>query len=416
MKESKGDRNNVLTLIAGTSLAQVLPIAAAPILTRLYTPEEMGALVLFTSIVIVLAAITTGKYELATLLPDNDKDAAAISALAICINLFFCSVLFLVVLLFGNQIEALTTKDGLPFSLYLIPVSVFFLGLINVFTYFNIRHNEYRSIRNGEIIKAGTAATAQASGGLLNSGVTGLVGGQLLSQALAAYTLHKKSRLNGLSLPRANRKRINEARKTYADFPKYSVAAGISNTSAQHLTSALIPILFTGGALGLYGLVQRVLGAPAKLIGEAISKVFFSQCVIEKKATGSARKVLLSTLKKLIAIGLPIYAVLYACVEDLFPFVFGAEWAESGTLARALVPLFFVRFVVSPLTRINQVYMKNKNVMVWQIGLVIITFSIFYFAGTSSFSFLETLHLLVPVLSTYYLIHLFLLFSYTAQD
>lgn len=416
MKESKDGKNNVLTLMVGTSLAQALPIAAAPILTRLYTPDDFGALTLFASIVIVLGSITTGKYELATLLPDNDKDAAAISALAICINLFFCSTLFLAVFLFGGQIEALLEKGSLPFSLYLIPASVFLLGLINVFTYFNIRHNEYRSIRNSEVIKSSAAVTAQVSGGLLKSGVAGLLGGQLLSQLLAAYALHKKSRQNGLSFSGARRKRINEVRKAYIDFPKYSVAAGLSNTSAQHLTSALIPIFFTAGTLGLYGLVQRVLGAPTKLIGESFGKVFFSQAAIEKRATGSARKVFLSTLKKLIVIGLPIYTGLYFCVEDLFSFVFGPEWVESGAFARALVPLFFVRFVISPLTRINQVYMKNKNVMVWQIGLVIITFSVLYFAGTSCFSFLETLHLLVPVLSIYYIIHLVLLFSYTAHD
>ena len=33
---------NVLTLMTGTTIAQAIPIAISPILTRLYTPEDFG--------------------------------------------------------------------------------------------------------------------------------------------------------------------------------------------------------------------------------------------------------------------------------------------------------------------------------------------------------------------------------------
>ena len=50
---------NVLTLITGTSVAQAIPIALSPVLTRLYTPEDFGILYLFVSISAVFSSIAT---------------------------------------------------------------------------------------------------------------------------------------------------------------------------------------------------------------------------------------------------------------------------------------------------------------------------------------------------------------------
>ena len=60
---------NVLTLMTGTTIAQAIPIAISPILTRIYSPEDFGVFVLYTAIVSLVTAISTGKYELAIMLP-----------------------------------------------------------------------------------------------------------------------------------------------------------------------------------------------------------------------------------------------------------------------------------------------------------------------------------------------------------
>ncbi len=41
---------NVLTLMTGTTIAQAIPIAISPILTRIYTPQDFGVYALFVSI------------------------------------------------------------------------------------------------------------------------------------------------------------------------------------------------------------------------------------------------------------------------------------------------------------------------------------------------------------------------------
>ena len=48
---------NVLTLMTGTAVAQAIPIAISPILTRLYTPSDFGVFALFFSIVAILGTV-----------------------------------------------------------------------------------------------------------------------------------------------------------------------------------------------------------------------------------------------------------------------------------------------------------------------------------------------------------------------
>ena len=71
---------NVLTLVTGTTIAQSIPIAISPILTRIYTPEDFGVLALFISITTILGTIANGRYELAIVLPKRDNNALELTA------------------------------------------------------------------------------------------------------------------------------------------------------------------------------------------------------------------------------------------------------------------------------------------------------------------------------------------------
>ena len=46
---------NVLTLMTGTTIAQAIPIAISPILTRIYSPEDFGLLALFLAVFSILS-------------------------------------------------------------------------------------------------------------------------------------------------------------------------------------------------------------------------------------------------------------------------------------------------------------------------------------------------------------------------
>ncbi len=53
---------NVLTLMIGTTIAQAIPIAISPILTRIYTPEDFGVFALYMASLSFLGSMIAISY------------------------------------------------------------------------------------------------------------------------------------------------------------------------------------------------------------------------------------------------------------------------------------------------------------------------------------------------------------------
>ena len=123
---------NVLTLMTGTTIAQAIPIAISPILTRIYTPEDFGKYALFLSLVMIAMSITTLRYEQAFMLPAKSKDAFALLKGSMIILPLMTVILTLLLIAFNN-ITKFDTWMIVGFS-----ISIFFFGFVNIIlAYFN---------------------------------------------------------------------------------------------------------------------------------------------------------------------------------------------------------------------------------------------------------------------------------------
>ena len=103
--------HNVLTLMTGTTIAQAIPIAISPILTRIYTPEDFGVFALFLAITGVFSVVASGRYELALMLPRKEEDAINIFALGMMIIVLLTGVLFLTVFLFHTYLVDILNNE-----------------------------------------------------------------------------------------------------------------------------------------------------------------------------------------------------------------------------------------------------------------------------------------------------------------
>ena len=68
----------MLKLVGGTAGSQVIAMAAAVILTRLYGPESFGVLATFVSILALLNVVSSLRYELAIAVPEYDDEAVTL--------------------------------------------------------------------------------------------------------------------------------------------------------------------------------------------------------------------------------------------------------------------------------------------------------------------------------------------------
>ncbi|MDZ7795659.1 MAG: oligosaccharide flippase family protein [Candidatus Marinimicrobia bacterium] len=339
---------NVLTLMTGTTIAQAIPVAISPILTRLYTPEDFGVAALYMAIATIIGSVATARYELAIMLPEKDDDALNIAALGLYIATILSVFLLILVITFNQAICNLLNNDEISFWLYFLPFSVFFIGLFNVLQYYNNRKKQYRDIAKANVYKAVTSAIVRLSVVFLKPGPTGLISGQITSQIAANTKLLLNTIKNKNLKSIISKDNIKLLAKRYVDFPKYATPAVLANTSSYQLTNILISSFYSVATLGYYSIVQRILGMPTTLIGNAIGQVFYQQASDEKIKTGKSLKTYKSTVKKLIFIGLPIFGTLIFFIEDIFVFVFGEEWRIAGKYAQILLPMFFIRFGKCP--------------------------------------------------------------------
>ena len=74
---------SIVTLVTGTMIAQVVTYLLSPVLTRVYTPEDMSYLSLYSRIVAFFAVVATARFELAFPLPKRDEHAFSLYRLLI---------------------------------------------------------------------------------------------------------------------------------------------------------------------------------------------------------------------------------------------------------------------------------------------------------------------------------------------
>ncbi len=370
---------NVLTLMTGTTLAQAIPIAISPILTRLYSPEEFGRFALYMAVASIASVLVTGRYELAILLPRRDKDALHIAALAMVLSAAISAVLLLVVLFFAQPIAALLGDAALAPWLYWVPASTLLLGLYQSLNYWSNRKAQYKRLAISRTVQSGSVALAQLGSGYAGSGAVGLVGGQITGQVLATSVLarliwredHRAIQalrpLRGLAL----------ARK-YINFPKYLIVAHGFNTASGQMPVLLLSALFNTAAAGFFTLTQRVMAAPMSLIANALGDVFRQEASQAYIHQGQCKVIYQKTFKRLLLISVVPFTIFFFAAPALFSWVFGEQWRVAGEYAQILTPMAFLQFITSPLSSMYMIAEKQKIDLLWQICLLTLVAASFF--------------------------------------
>ncbi len=83
-RKNDGYARDVATMAVGTIASQGMTLLAMPILSRLYFPEDFGALAVFMAVSGIAATALTLRYETAILLPKKEEEAGALFKISIC--------------------------------------------------------------------------------------------------------------------------------------------------------------------------------------------------------------------------------------------------------------------------------------------------------------------------------------------
>lgn len=346
VKPQSATVRNVLKLAGGTAGSQVITVAAAPILTRLYGPESFGVLATFASILALLNVVSSLRYELAIAVPEDDDEAIALVWLCFGLVAISTALTALGVALLGNQLVGWLHQPDLKPLLWLLPVGVLLTGVYQPLSYWAIRCKQFGLLAQTKFSQSifGLATTLAAA----PLGTIGLLLGQIVSQSAGFVAILRRS-ANLLLRAQSFPARLLTTLHRYKHFSIYDSPAGLVNAIGNQIPFLVFASSFGASQLGQLSLVQRLFLLPAGLIGGAVGQVFLSQAA-DRYRDGSLNALITKASRKLFIYGLAVS--LFSCfvLSPIMPILFGREWEPAKQIIPLLVPLFLGQLVVSPLS------------------------------------------------------------------
>ncbi len=367
---------NIFTLFSGTVLAQLIPFFIAPILTRIYSPENFGDLALFISIASVLSILYSGSYEGAILLPKKLNDSYNIVGLAILI-VFANSILFFIISCFTNKyINVFSDVNFNRIILIFIPLAAILFSFEKILNSWHNRLKKYRKISSTNVSKSIVNSSIQITFGklkYLNFGLLiGEVTGRLVQIILLTNSLIKNKKLEGLKLSLAQ---IKIMAKSYYEFPKFSLFSQLLNIISSQLPIFLLTYFFGQQITGFYSLTYRYLRAPLVLLSASVSEVFYQRAAQMHNNNQDVGAFTLKIIKQLFLFGIIPFSIITVFGDIIFAFVFGSEWKLAGVFAQYMAPWLLFNISISPISTIFYVLKKQKQGLIANIILFVLRLS-----------------------------------------
>jgi len=371
---------NVLTLMTGTAIAQAIPIAISPILTRLYTPEDFGVFGLYIAIVSIVSIAAAGRYEMAIVLPKKDEDAFNILSLSVILGFITSLLMLILMLIFHDTILNIflskfagVDKKEMSLLFYIIPISIFFVCLFQIFNFWSTRQKTFKVNAAARISQSGIYSATALSMGYGSFGPTGLIVGNMLGYITAFLTLIFSS-LSSLKrlLPSISKERIKINAKKYKLFPIINAPHAILGGLQEHGIIFLITYYFSSFIVGFYSFTYRIMHLPVGLIGSAFYQVFYQRASVLYNNNENIQPLLKKIYIRCFIIGLPIFLVLILFAPQIFSFVFSEKWQYSGVIAQIVAPWLFLNFITSPVSSIALITNNQKKAML----IAVVDFSI----------------------------------------
>jgi O-antigen/teichoic acid export membrane protein len=358
---------NIMTLMLGTTVAQAIPIIISPILTRIYSPEEFGLLILFMSIVSILSVIVSLRYERAIIQPLDDEDAISLVVISMLVTIGVSTILTILINIFYTQIQELIGNNEIGILKYWVPFAVLITGFYNSLYEWHVRKKQFAL--SAKIVMSKGAVTA---GGQVGLGTMmfpgGLIFGYLMGIVIAFFLLMKSFiKSKDFLILIFNKKKLLKNVKKYKKMPQYSTWGALADNISLQMPTLVIATLKHVSSVGIFGLTIRVLSLPANLLSQALSSVLFQKVAELHYDDPDKIKILIIKIFLILNfIMIPFIGFIWFFGENLFAFIFGEPWREAGVMASILVFAVAIRFVVSPLSVVLLLDHNIKLGTLWQ--------------------------------------------------
>ncbi|HYI11718.1 MAG TPA: oligosaccharide flippase family protein [Thermoanaerobaculia bacterium] len=364
--------SSIASVAGGTALAQGIAFAAAPVLTRLYTPADFGVFAVFTSIVILTLPLACGRYQVAIPLARTDGQARDLVALSLSLLLVMTIVAAVVLVFAGEALVRTFHAPALLPYLWLVPVSLAGAALLDIGTYAATRQKRFTELFRSKVAQAASMVGIQLL--LARVGAGGLMAGDAASRIAAGSLLNWRT-FAPAAVRQATLPGMRAAASEHRRFPLLYVWSSLLNVANVQMLPLLISSAFGTAVAGQFSLANRVVFLPLTLIGQAVASPFYQRAAaMYRERPEELPSFVFRTQKMLLLCAVVPTLILIAFGPQLFAFVFGRAWTEAGRYAQIFVSVLLAELVFSPVSQLFNIFNKQHVHLIWSALLCTSTF------------------------------------------
>lgn len=375
----------IATLLLGTAATQAVVAATAPLLSRLYSPQDFGLYGTLMAMVSVLSVFATLRLERGVMVTRSPSERHGLIQLTLALSVAVGLVLTLAAWAVGAVAPALLPTDlDSPYLTVvgawwaLLGVAVVVSALQPLGDFLAVKNLGYRTVSATRVSGAVVQSSTQIGGGLAGAAV-GLPLGVAIGMALRLVLLGwlaLRHRWLCFAAYRWRWARLRAAWRRNTIYPRFMMWSALCNSANAQAMVLTLGATASAAAAGQAFLAHRMLAMPVALLAGSVQTANFQEA--SDTAPGSLRHLYLRRMRHLWVLGAGPFAAAFVLSPWLFPLVFGADWALAGALAQVLVPALYAQFAMSPFIAILTVVRRQGVYLAWSAGSLVLVAGMTY--------------------------------------
>ena len=339
---------NLLIVMSGTSIAQVIGYALSPIISRLFFPEDFGIFGSFNAIAGIIGALITLDYSQAIMLPREKKEAINLFSVSIISTMFISFLTITFSIITPSTIQNITKTKGV-WPLILLLLTIIITGVNQASQAWAVRTKAFKKTSASQVIRSISSSGTRIIFGIFKTGALGLIISNIIANIMASINLVLLV-IPDLHLLKDSitLKRIKMLAKEYIDFPLYSASQNFINAISSGLPVLLLSKYYGLAVAGAYAFGVSILQAPMNLILTALRQVLFQKACEFQHQGRSISSLYIKTVLILFAMAIIPSLIMIIWAPQIFSFIFGTKWYQAGILARILIIWLAIAFCNLP--------------------------------------------------------------------
>jgi len=359
--KSKFSRN-VMVLTTGTAVSQLIPFIVLPLLQKyFYGPADFAMLASFVYFSEMLGVIGTLKLEYAIVGQRTPQDAREVLVTGVRIALM-SSGLALLLALVCFQWDLIHGLHELGIAIFLLPVVVLSMGIIQLTSYWYNARKEYDKIASGKLVQTSTGEGAKLMGGWLGLNFSGLILGRVIGYVTLSLVQWRRYLQQAVHVERRNFSMWEVIRnnKSFVLFTTPSVFVG---ALINFLYIELFLENFGSESAGMVSVAMTYVGAGLGMVAGSISQVFYGTIAgIHRRA--ELQSLYVRFLGRLFWMSAVMTGMIWLLPASWIVGVLGQEWNDLIVYCRVISIWLGVWFISSSLSFIY-LRLQRQNVMLF---------------------------------------------------